>query len=394
MLRRSRLATYRRMLVICALISCILSFRNFFSTPPITDDPIIYHKLVVYNLSDPFIVTNLIDQYLNTNNSKERDDLWSLLIQSWLKSFQDYVKRTEDLCSSPDDFLFQYLDQYTTKLLADNSSIQKHLTGFGLFYDYNPQQIRSKNDRIFHNIFLSSCTYFELILLIMKFQLILFELNINYFIGKNTLIGALRHHDIVPWHSIVEFNLPLNSKDKLINNINQKFQLIIRKVQHSYIHEKQIGLIYEISTEDKIWPQIEIYFYQENATHIFDSYHNGKPNMKIGYLDKNDVFPFHLRPFGPILLPSINNPQAMISIEGLNNCESSLWNHQLERETHIDHQGRRPCEELNKIYLFVQSRYSWRRGYCEETLKTQRVPHKSLSYFRYTCQESMINKKS
>lgn len=391
MFRQSRIVTYRRILIICIIICCLITFLEFSLTPPVHNDRIIEHKSIVYNLSDPFIMTNLIDQYIDTNNSKERNNLWSLLVQSWLKSFRTYVKRTETLCSSPDDFLHQYLDEYTNQLLLDNTDIQKHLTGFGLYIDYNPKQIRSKTHRIFHNIFLSSCSYFELILLIMKVQFILFELNINYFIGKNTLIGALRHHDIIPWDSIVEFNLPLDSKDKLINNINKKFQLIIEKVNDSYIDKKQIGFIYKIFLEDKIWPQIQIYFYQQNSTHIYD---NDKSIIKIGYLDKKHVFPLHLRPFGPILLFSINNPQSIISNEVLNTCETMSWNHQLEKQTDMNHQGRIPCEQLNKIYSFVQSRYSWRRGYCEETLKTQRIPYKSLSYFRYTCQENMINKKN
>jgi hypothetical protein len=209
----------------------------------------------------------------------------------------------------------------------------------------------------------------------MKVQFVLSELNIQYFIGQNTLIGAQRHHDIVPWHSIIEFNLPLNSKKIFLKNINKKFQLVFQQVNDTYINKKHIGFIYRIFIEKKFWPQIEIYFSEE------------KLNINIGF---NDIFPLHLRPFGPLLLLSFHNSHTIIPIEKLNICESLLWNYQLGKETDIDHQWRIPCKQLHKVYSFVQTRYSWQRGYCEETLKTKYLPYRILSYFRYLCQENII----
>ncbi|CAF0760954.1 unnamed protein product [Rotaria sp. Silwood1] len=397
MFRCSRIFIHRRLLIICIIISCIISFKHFLIVSSLLDKQSINHKSVVYNASDPFVMTNLIDQFLHTTDYNERDQLWSLVVQSWSKSFELYLKRTKTICSLSSssllsfEFIDQYLNQYTKKLLVDNIDFQRRLTAFGLFFDYNVKDIRSKNHHILHNMYLSSCTYFELIVLIMKVQYVLLELNIDYFIGQNTLLGALRHHDIVPWHSIVEFNLPLLSKAKFIENINKNFQLVLQQVNNAYINKKQNGFIYKVFTADKSWPQIEIYFYQENSTHIFDSYNNNHLNMKIGYLQKNDVFPFQFRPFGPILIHSIRNPYAMISLPKLNICENLAWNHRLEKATDTDHQRRIPCEQLYKIYSFVQSRQSWRRGYCEETLKTKRVPHRTLSYFRCICQESIAH---
>jgi hypothetical protein len=321
-------------------------------------------------------MTNLIDQFLNTKDYNERDKLWLLIVKSWSKSFEIYVQRTETICSSLSfDFIDKYLNQYTKKLFLDNPDFQRHLTGFGLFFDYNPDEIRSQNHHIFHNVFLSPCTYFELIVLIMKVQFILSELNIPYFIGENTLIGAQRHHDIVPWHSIIEFNLPLNSKKIFLKNINKKFQLVFQQVNDTYINKKHIGFIYRIFIEKKFWPQIEIYFFEE------------KLNINIGF---HNVFPLHLRPFGPLLLSTFHNSHTIIPIQKLNICESLSWNYQLGKETDIDHQWRIPCEQLHQVYSFVQTRYSWQRGYCEETLETKYRPYRILSYFRYRCQENII----
>jgi hypothetical protein len=205
----------------------------------------------------------------------------------------------------------------------------------------------------------------------MQVQFLLFELNIDYFIGQNTLLGAVRHHDIVPWHSMIELNLPLDSKQKFLENIEKNFQLISQEVNDSYITERQIGFIYKIFNGNKTWPHIEIYFDQEHS---------------IGH-----IFPLHLRPFGPLLLHSIQNPLAH---RRLNICESLSWDHQLGRKIEIDRQWRMPCEQLHAVYSFVQTRYSWRRGYCEEILKTKRVPFRTLSYFRYTCRENLTRQSN
>ena len=390
MFRRSKCIRCQTLLIICIIIYCI---EQFLTISWASNEKLMTHKSLVYNTSNSFIMTNIIDQFLYTNNDQERDELWSLIVQGWLKFFKLYLKRTEISCSSSlllsNNDIQQYLEQYQTKLLSNSKIFQKQLTGLGLFFDYDLKEIRFNDHHVLHNVFHSSCTYFELIMLIIKVQLILFELNINYFIGQNTLIGALRHHDIVPWHTIIEFNLPLHSKTKLINNINKKFQLVLEQVNDTYVHEKQIGFIYKISHQNQRWPQIEIYFYQENSKQIFDSNNNKKnlTTMKIGYLNKTDIFPLHFRPFGPIFLHSIRNFQAMISIEQLNNCQSMSWDHRLRKQIDINLQYQISCEQLYRTYSFVQTRSSWRRGYCEETLKARRAPFRTLSYFRNTCQE-------
>ncbi|CAF4876477.1 unnamed protein product, partial [Rotaria sp. Silwood1] len=190
MFRCSRIFIHRRLLIICIIISCIISFKHFLIVSSLLDKQSINHKSVVYNASDPFVMTNLIDQFLHTTDYNERDQLWSLVVQSWSKSFELYLKRTKTICSLSSssllsfEFIDQYLNQYTKKLLVDNIDFQRRLTAFGLFFDYNVKDIRSKNHHILHNMYLSSCTYFELIVLIMKVQYVLLELNIDYFIGQ------------------------------------------------------------------------------------------------------------------------------------------------------------------------------------------------------------------
>lgn len=396
MVRYFRNIFRRKSFFISVIVVCLFSYKHFVKKSSVTEQKsIIRHKNVVYNTSNSFVMTNLIDQFLHTDNLNERDSLWSLIIKGWSNAFRLYLHATKLTCSSSNalstfDFIDNHLDEYRQKLLLSNTNFQRHSTAFGIFFEYNLKELRSKDHPVLHNVFLSPCIYFELIVLMMKLQLLLVELNIEYFIGKNTLLGSLRHHDIVPWHSIVEFNLPLNSKTKFLSNINKKYSIVSQEVHGTYINQQQTGFIYKIFIENKPWPQIEIYFYQKNATHIYDSYDNYSNNLmiKIGHLKRTDVFPLQLRPFGPILVNSIINSKAMISMEEINICENLPWNHETDKPTYNKDQRQIPCELLHKSYSFAEIRNSWRRGFCEQTVKTSYVPYNSLSYFRYTCSEN------
>ena len=389
-LLRSRRVSSGRLFVVMIILICLLLILSHRRTRSNYDEQFQHHSSIIYNISDPFVMTNLIDQFLDTSDSNDRDQLWSLLVQSWSKSFELYIQRTQIICSSSTSFQFIYnhLQDYTKTLLTNNIEVQRHLTGFGLFFDYDSKEIRNKNNHPSYDTHLSLCTYFDLLVLLMKVQLTLHELKIEYFIGRNTLTGSLRHHDMIPWDSIAELNLPLAKRDFFIANIETKFDMFAFRVNESYVPLEQMGLIYKVVTKNQQWPQIEVYFYDENAQQIFDPPLRDKTASRIGILQKTDVFPLQLRPFGPLLLYSLKNPQAMVPVRHLSICEISAWNHQFSEATDSSHQWRVPCEQLQPIYFFVQSKTSWRRGYCEETLKTKRRPYRVLSYFRYMCQEN------
>jgi hypothetical protein len=388
--RCRRLSTGRALFVVL-IIFYLLSLSRDQWMSMLDADRLQRHRSSIYDLSDSFVMTNLIDQFLDSNDPEERGQVWSLIAQSWSKSFNMYIKRTEMMCPSALSalqFIERHLSEYKNRLFVENVHAQRYLTGFGLFFDYHPQHLQLSQPYLAYDFHLSSCLHFELITLLMKLQLLLHMLNIEYFMGRNTLIGALRHHDIVPWHSIIELNLPLKSKERLLTYIDEKFSLHAQQVNETYVRQEQIGLIYKIFTKEKSWPQIEIYFYDENAHQIFDVETNQRHRAKLGQLQKTDICPFHLRPFGPILLYAIRTSETMVSNQQLQVCEINSWNHQTGKAIDHDQQWRVPCKQLESIHQFVQSRASWRRGFCEETLKTKHRPYRMLSYFRYACQSN------
>jgi hypothetical protein len=55
------------------------------------------------------------------------------------------------------------------------------------------------------------------------------------------------------------------------------------------------------------WPKIDVFPYQESRTHIFAFPRHDHNLGTMNYLAKTDVEPTHLRPLGPLLLPSPRN---------------------------------------------------------------------------------------
>lgn len=384
LLLRSRLFSFERLvLVVCSVIVFLWIFRSIRPSSTIKNE-FFTHRSKIYDISNPFVMINLIDQFLDTTDSNSRDGIWPILIQSWSKSFETFVKRSEHFCSSKCsssfDFLSRYFDHYKETILLDNLLVQRYLTGFGLFFDYDPRQMRMKTHHQTYEIQLSECDYFDLIVLLMKIQLVFHRFEVSHFLSRQSLIGAIRHHDILPWTSIVAFNLPVNMKKTLIEQIPNQFDLILKPVNNSSVDQGEIESIYKTMTNNKSWPHVELIFYNENDTDLFGS------TIHLDRVKKTDVFPIQLRPFGPLLLPAMNNPSASITKENLHMCEIQSSN-----SIESTQQLRTPCEQLTGTFEFVRSTKSWRQGFCEETLKKKNRPYRTFSYFRYICFENQTS---
>jgi hypothetical protein len=111
------------------------------------------------------------------------------------------------------------------------------------------------------------------------------------------------------------------------------------------------------------------------------------------YLAKTDVQPTHLRPLGPLLVPSPRNLRqslkAMVQL-GQSNvffvCEGNTF---LQRQNQVSTEiWRVPCQILSTSYPFVKSYRDSKSGICTEMLVFNNTK-KSLSLFKYKCHEHL-----
>ena len=123
---------------------------------------------------------------------------------------------------------------------------------------------------------------------------------IEYMMYGGTLLGSWRHHGIVPWDDDADFLVSLSHKDKLKKALVSLQQIDLRTSNHSQ---------WKMLRRGTLWPFIDIFFYEMNRTHIWDSH----PEYKDGFVYKQkDIFPLKLRPFGTHKLPAPRNTAKVL----------------------------------------------------------------------------------
>lgn len=181
-----------------------------------------------------------------------------------------------------------------------------------------------------------------------EFTQTLEEANITYFMIEGTLLGSYRHLDRIPWDDDVD--LAVNVADK--ENVTELFR---NSTSHTLMNVYGGGEHWKFFPKDGHpisgrafrSPFIDIFWYDENASHIF--YTSPQLQFKVR---KSDLFPLRRRPFGEFLLPAPCNTTAYLSAASfwVDQCVSRHLNH-----LNVNPMTSRtvPCSRLTDIYPFV-----------------------------------------
>ncbi|CAF1105177.1 unnamed protein product [Adineta steineri] len=177
------------------------------------------------------------------------------------------------------------------------------------------------------------------------------EHKITYFISDGTLLGSLRHHDIIPWDDDLDIMVP-DDKRKILNNEFKKINrtLIGFALHHGELPEYEYDKLYynitQIAGKDK-WhfPFVDIFFYEQNQTHLWTLLNPDKP-FQTKY-----IFPLILRPLGYLWVPAPRKPKRLIKFDPFVECKTNFWNHRTESyQKPVTVQ----CNRLKDIYPFVE----------------------------------------
>jgi len=167
----------------------------------------------------------LLDQLFDPSISLiDLQTIWNQLIQIW---HQILIKFLHDACK----FCHKnHLDCYESINLTHyiyhiNQSFYpfneaQRPIGMGIYYYFDLKTLHSINNSILSTD-VSYCDYFHIIQLMINVQIILHQSDIKYFLTKGTLIGVLRHHDIIPWDTDIDLFIPLSSTKKILQSFRQ-----------------------------------------------------------------------------------------------------------------------------------------------------------------------------
>ncbi|CAF1294513.1 unnamed protein product [Adineta steineri] len=374
----------------------------------------------------------LLDQLFDSQMSlSDVQSIWNKLIEVWRGILTKFVHDACDLCHHNGSYCYDSIDitryvHYINESFYPINEIKRPV-GMGLYYHFDLKTLRSVNNSILPTD-VSPCDYFHMLQLMINVQLILHQAQIKYFLTKGTLIGVLRHHDVIPWDTDIDLFIPQSATNKILTSFRQLEIPVIKGVSttttttttessgirlskdrpsfHKDLVVYRFKNIYKV-TSYKIfslrspivnrtnyrWPKIDIFPYEENATHIY-AYPKHQHNLgTMYYLAKTNVDPVYLRVLGPLLIPSPRHPRLSLkSMVRLGRssvffaCEGNTFLHRYNRGPTDN--WRVPCKELHKTYPFVKSERNATHSLCFEELKYPQS-NRNLSLYKYRCEEDL-----
>ncbi|CAF0761433.1 unnamed protein product [Adineta ricciae] len=373
----------------------------------------------------------LLDQLFDTHVSlTDIQSIWNKLMNIWQQILTKFVHDACSLCHHNGSYCYESID-VTRYVYYINESFYpineiKRPVGMGLFYYFDLEHLRAVNNSILPTD-VSACDYFHMLQLMVNVQLILHQAQIKYFLTKGTLIGVLRHHDVIPWDTDIDLFIPSTATEKILQSF-RRLDLSLNKnssattsstmensrkrltkdrpsfhkdlvvYQFKNVHKVTSYKIFSlrspiVNRTNYRWPKIDIFPYEENATHIY-AYPKHQHNLgTMSYLAKSNVEPVYLRVLGPLLVPSPRQPRlslkAMVRL-GRSNlfhvCEGNTFLHRYNRGSTDN--WRVPCKELHRNYPFVRSERNATTNLCSEELKFPQL-NQGLSLYKYRCEEDL-----
>lgn len=207
---------------------------------------------------------------------------------------------------------------------------------------------------------ISGCDYNEILDILEKFKALCDMNNLTFMLYGGSLLGSFRHFGVIPWDDDIDVFMNSSDKHRLLKVLANISSYAIHSPPNMQwkFYKKERNTMYNCSdsssgkmfVKHKTWPYIDIFFFSENDTHIWDE--NSMYSSTYVFA-KEDIFPLTVSLFEHLILHVPRNTESVLSkTYNIELCVTSVYSHKYETQS-TSTQLSLPCKRLYNYFPFV-----------------------------------------